>query len=298
MTCILKFEYYKNYIDSELIPWKNNDKKSIRSSTDIIEEYQVGTIIKHQKLIKIITPFSVYIPYAKCSILNTNTTLALVSYCFFTRIAIYTTSAKNIKKYINSNQLNTHLDKIENSKITLQLVDRSIIELQDQHISFENILNDNIYTFVWLKASTDKASVDEIIPGMHICLNDILIGIIYNIIGDQLYIIPNITILLNLDTDRLTNIFITINKNNQITKTYTPMLKINDKIILINDQPLDTNSMIYFEEIKLNIPLNTYLWYYPYMVKLNISRESRLLTLYIKPEQLDKKIFNSFSKNI
>ncbi len=71
MTCILKFEYYKNYIDSELIPWKNNDKKSIESSTDIIEEYQVGTIIKHQKLIKIITPFSIYIPYAKCSILNT-----------------------------------------------------------------------------------------------------------------------------------------------------------------------------------------------------------------------------------
>lgn len=291
MSCILKFEYSKNYIDSELLPWKNNDKKDIINSTDIIEDYQVGTIIKHQKLIKIITPFFVYIPYAKCSILNTDHTLSLVSYCIYTRIAIYTTCNKNVKKYINSNQLNIFLDNIT-CCIYIELANKSFVDLA-LHISFENILNNNIYPFIWLKTKISETLKDDIIPGMHVHIRDKLIGIIYNCIDDQLYIIPNITLLLNLNTNRLSNVFFTMDNEQIIKNTYTSLLKPDDKIISINNKKLNTKSMIYFEKIKLYIPSNTYLWYYSMynnLIKFNIIRDSKQLITNIKLYQLDKKI--------
>ena len=295
MSCILKFEFTKSYINNELIPWINQKDKI--ESSDIIEEYQVGLIIKHQKLIKILTPFFVYIPYAKCSILNTDHTLSLVSYCYYTRVATYTISNKNVKKYINSNMLNMNLNNITNT--TLKLANKSIINLQDPDISFENITNDNIYPFIWLKTELNEQYREDIIPGMHVYSNNKLIGIIYNIIDNKIYIIPNITLRLNLSICKLYNVFIKIDENQIITNTYTQQLKPNDKIISINNNQLNTESMIYSDEMKLYIPLNTYFWYYSIhssQIKLTIIRNHKQLTLNIKPEQLDKKVsFNTES---
>ena len=127
MSYILKFEYSNKYIDDQLLPWKRelNKKESIISD-DMIEYYQIGTAIKYSNnTIKIITPFFIQIPYSKCSIWNTEYTLRLISYCYFTRIAVYTTKIENIQEYILFETIHTNLSDLSN--ISIKQIDQSNI---------------------------------------------------------------------------------------------------------------------------------------------------------------------------
>jgi hypothetical protein len=318
MSYLLKFEYSNNYINDQLLPWKNQLNKEKSISSDHIEEYfQIGTAIKYSNNnIKIITPFFIHIPYSKCSILNTEITLQLVNYCYFTKIAVYTTNIKNISKSIKFDSIDTTLRNLTNNNI--KQLDNSLIKLSSIITHFENMINDNIYPFVWLKSSIiDCSMIDDLIAGLPIYSGNKFIGILYNIINDQIIIIPNINIKLNLINYKLSNIFIDtdIDNHNQtiIKQSYNSYLKIGDTICSIDDQIinnqsmifydkltiyLNNQSMIYYNELKIYIPINTYIWYQSTksnIFKFKIIRDDKILNLNINNKRLDKQI--SFTIN-
>ena len=304
MSYLLKFEFSNNYIDDQLLPWKKqlNKQESIQSDT-IIEHYQIGTAIKYSNnTIKIITPFFIHIPYSKCSILNTEITLQLVSYCYFTRLAVYTTNIKNISKYIKFETISTDLTNLSN--INIRHLDKSINNLSSIDIYLEHTSNDNIYPFVWLKSPIiDQSIIDDIITGLPIYSNDKFIGIIYNYTKEHIIIIPNINIELNLYNTKLSNIYIDTdldltNNKTIIKQSYISNLHIGDQINMIDDLHINNQSMIFYDKLMIDIPINTYIWYQlikSNIFKFNIKRNDKILNLDINSKRLDKQI--SFTVN-
>jgi hypothetical protein len=298
MSYILKFEYSNKYINNQLLPWKEElNKKELTSHNDMNVILQIGTAIKYSNnTIKIITPFFIHIPYSKCSILNTELTLQLVSYCYFTRVAIYTINIKHIKEYIEFENIDTNLSQLDN--ISIKQIDKSIIKLSDINIVFENLMNDNIYPFVWLKSTIND---DNIILGSPIYANDKFIGIIYNIVDNVINIICNINIIMNLSNNKLSNIYFDIDQS-IITKIYSNKynnLNIGDSIYKIDDICINDDQILY-TKLDIDIPINTYIWYesiYSNIFKFTIKRDDRILNLNIKTEQLENKLSVTINNN-
>jgi hypothetical protein len=291
MSYILKFEYSNKDITEQLIPW-NNEINLLSFDEDISEYYQIGTVIKYDdNTVKIITPFFIQIPYSKCTILNTDITLNLISYCYYTRIAIYTVN-HDFKEYINFNSINTNLSLDFNTYI--KQIDKTNIEIINTNIIFENIMNENIYPFVWLNGIiTNIDLLDTIIPGLPIYSNDIFIGIVYNLNDNIINIIPNINIILNLNNKPLSNIFFDydlIVKQSYTKKTNN--LQIGDVINSINDIKINKSS-IYYDKLNIDIPINTYIWYeaiYYNVFNFLITRNNKKMNININTEKLNNKI--------
>jgi len=302
MSYLLKFEYSKNYIDDQLLPWKKQLNKFDPEVSDEIIEYQVGTAIKLQNnIIMIVTPFFIHIPYSKCSILNTDIILQLYHYCYFTRVAVYTTTIKNIK--FNNINLELNLNNLNNPFI--QNLDSSIINLNRLEIFFDNISNQNIYPFIWLKSRINPSIIDDIITGLPIYTNDTLCGIIYNIIDEHIIIIPYINIELNLNllNNRLSNIFIDIDINEDqqtiIKQSYNSGLNIGDKILMINNLFIDEDSLVFYDKVNIHIPLHTYIWYQSNsnnVFKFKIERNELIFSQNISSKRLDKQISFTISE--
>ena len=279
MSYILKFEYSNKEITENLIPWNIGTIDNTEA-----DHIQIGLAIKYpNNIIKIVTPFFIQLPYARCTILNTDIILQLISYCIYTRVAVY--NVKNIDNFYKFELLNTDISNLS-LKSHIEQIDKTKIEIQDISINIENKMNENIYPFVWLKCTINESNKEDLIAGLPVYHNNILIGIIYNIDSTTITIIPNINIILNLANKPLSNIFFnyTSKRNN---------VHVNDIIININKNKI-INDLIYYNKLNIFIPINTFLWYESIMYntfKFNIIRNGKKININIKTEQLKNKLF-------
>jgi hypothetical protein len=74
--------------------------------------------------------------------------------------------------------------------------------------------------------------------------------------------------------------------------------EIGDRIYSINNNIIIGDGYIYFEDIGINIPLNTYLWYsLENKFNINIFRRNKQISLKIDTELLDDKIPMNITKD-
>lgn len=286
MKYILKYTYQKSVIDKHLLPWKEYKE----SDEEIIIEYQIGIALNGY----IITSFFIYVPYAECSLLDIETgneiILKLNRYCYFRRIAIYNTD-EHIDNFIIENynyDLSNISDCYVNTFENNYLLDK--IELE-----FTNIKDDHIYPFIWLKGyinNLDEDIISSLIPGMPIYKDNIFVGIIYNLIDDNIYIIPYINIENTILDNQLVNIFIELTEDKNIISNIhskTSVLEIGDEILTVNDNVLNSNQKIYDSKFKIDLPFHTYIWYNKTNILL-INRNSEIITVSVVLEKLEKRL--------
>ena len=244
---ILKFNYDPDYIDSNLLPWKDILYKNTSSSCskrELVEEYQIGICIKSKSNgVEFITPFFIHIPYSECSVLidgsDIELKLSLHKYCYFTRIAIYkfdtiklSPSENILAKQIMSNHL-TNLSlkhcRLNNmdGNYYINAVDDTNILLTDTKVNFKNMMNENIYPHIWLESyidvDLDKQTLtdtldelyEKIVPGSPVYrLNtdaldsDIIIGIVHSNENNFINIIPMVSVYKLQSQNIYSNIFV------------------------------------------------------------------------------------------
>ena len=146
---------------------KNSEKKTVFDE----EEYQVCLAVKCPiNKVQFVTPFFIHIPYSSCRIFNNGKSyiLKLKTFCYFTRLATYVLLRddniscsdeewNNIFKefYINAIKINTNYDLnkiIADSDLSYffaKTIDNNSIHLPNIKIEFKNILNQNIYPFIF-----------------------------------------------------------------------------------------------------------------------------------------------------
>lgn len=235
-------------------------------NNEIIEKYQVGISIKCPiNGIQFVTPFFIHIPYSTCRIFSNGRSfkLKLNTFCYYTRLVTY------IIEYDDSwsldewddiislfsetnNKINYNLNenKLNSSHIYINSIDGDELLLSYVDIKFKNIMNQNMYPFIWIECNLantqyyekkySSANFDEsdennyylnekIISGTPIIIKKSqltassqednygeLLGIIYNCENGVLNIIPSITITNIINGHVYKNIFIETEKSNNI----------------------------------------------------------------------------------
>ena len=293
MKYILKYTYKKSIIDKHLLPWIDN------IDDNIIIEYQIGIALNKY----IITPFFIYVPYADCSLLDIESgneiKLELYKYCYFRRIAIYNIDER--VKYMNIENYNYDLSKLENCYVNI--FDNNIF-IDRIDIEFTNIKDDHIYPFIWLKGFINDLNDDiisSLVPGMPVYnINNLFVGIIYNIIDDYIYIIPYINIEKTILENSLLNIFIDLidDEKNIISNIHgkKTLFEIGDEILSINNDVLNSNKKIYDNNFKIDLPFNTYIWYNR-VESILIVRNNKIISISVILENLEKRLSLKIEKN-
>lgn len=312
---ILQFEYAEKDIYDNLAPWLqnlrpdiyNNIKQKINDNPKTTY-YQVGLAIKNDNNnVNIITPFNIYTLYSSCKIINygdKEIELTLDNYCYYTRLASYTIKQDNDDLSKDDNiviKLKDYNFKINNlNKVRIKTLNKDII-LQNMDVVFKNVVNENIFPFVWLESDIPNKYIDNInetlISGLYVYKsNDILVGIVYNV-KKKITIIPMITIIKFMINSKLSNIFFDyhINQdyiNNNLEKEFDYLnmtkkkdieykisddklqgnimisqtydmndLEIGDTIYSIDSKIINEEGEIFSSELKIYVPVHTYLWY-------------------------------------
>jgi hypothetical protein len=264
---ILKMSYNDKYINNQLLPWdtllndelydKSNDKLYDKLYNDY--DYQIGIAIKNDSNgVCIVSPFDIHFLYAKCELIiksiNLDLTigptnsikLKLYSYCYFQRLATFVIDDDNINCDIKQQIINTSLDIISSNLSNISKIDHYAHIINDEkiilgksNVVFKNILNDNIYPFIWIESKIildsdlgsdldsdlesdlgsdlDKDQIfDKLVCGTPIFESNEsnnFVGIIYNITDDIINIIPVISILKLMSGTNLRNIFFNYDSN-------------------------------------------------------------------------------------
>ena len=234
--------------------------------------YMTGTgyiiITNGKKELKIVTPFNIFVLYSTISIIGSvipncnmdEIPLKISNYCYWTRLVTYTIDHESIDKQYKQTikTLTNSAMKIKSEDLKLlsmiqsnnydyymKTMNDQIIPLTNYLIEFSNIMNENLYPFIWLKMTFDHVQhqfnlSSELVQGCPIYKidkfdkksNDTLIGIVLNITNNQLWIIPIVSINHVLTSsninDKLTNIFINFELYN------------NSKNIMLNDDVLES----------------------------------------------------------
>lgn len=339
---LLKFNASIKTVDENLVPWKpkfineiHDFKENPRPvntellvNNDIIEQYQIGLAILHQQKIIIITPFSVYFPYAECILCDYNIKLKLSNFCYYSRLACYTVNDdvdESIIKEIKNSAIQITKDNLKLDNITniyIDTIDNDHLKTHNNITVFKNIMNTNIYPLIWIETNIDKdlciedsngdAYVDKLLPGTPIYSTNgnLFIGILYNHDMNLINIIPTITINKIINGNVLNNIFFDYDINHDdispinnhtysliVTQTYmntkSPIstLNIGDCIFTINNINILPNGYILYHDIGLNVPLHTYIWYSNKKTHtFDILRNTKYMKLQIMTESLYNKL--------
>jgi hypothetical protein len=205
---VLKFTFDKNQINKQLIPWQryfdreiidnqlnsplSNSNREFAFNSEINayhsiedEEYQIGLAIKKSdNQILFVSPFFVHIPYSEIGLLNCGDVeikLKLKTYCFFTKLALFEfDSVETINKKIYSQilenafdieSLSVDLSNIDSKKIYINPIDDINILTTNNQIVFKNMINDNIYPFIWIESEIDREFITN--SGLSDFSNDI-----------------------------------------------------------------------------------------------------------------------------
>lgn len=318
MNCnyILHFTYNNKYINDQLIPFQEFNNSQPHS--DILEQYQIGVAITcPSNHVQIITPFFIHIPYSECRLLIIGSEpikLKLYNYCYHMRLASYIIEDQNninkIFAYTNINSIK--LDNLDQYLCYINQIDNEIIPLININIQFNNLLNDNIYPFIWIngeidnseeKISDDENILDDILPGTIVykynkqTQQKTLLGIIYNVIDEKIQIIPLVSIIKVIKKYKLKNIFFDYNMFeksliiNQIYSNKNKKLEIGDIIYKINNKNVNRNGTIYCNFLKIVLPIHTYLWYINNnKINFTIIRNDNLLDIEVTKELLNEKL--------
>jgi len=297
---VLRFVFSNNDVDDKLLPWK---KYCTEPDNTINETYQIGIGINYKKKY-IITPFSIYMPYAQCFISDSNIKLKLDKYCIYTRLAYYIyDNDKNDHQinYYNIAKNNLDLSELHNLYINTFITKINVI---DSKIIFKNINNILMNPFIWISLQISSSYnnygnvYDSIIPGTPVMKDNNIKGIVYNVDKNNILVIPIINIIMN-NCDKLSNILIkyniikskTIITNLRSNNTYKQLI-----VHSINNKKIE-NGNVFFKNIKIYVPLNCYVWYSKRHIELkyikffNFNVPNTYNILYITK----KNIFNMIS---
>lgn len=326
--------------------WINN-RTNIDQSEIILpdEEYQSCIVVKCPiNIMQFITPFFIHVPYSSCRIFNNGKSfiLKLNSFCYFTRLASYILLEEDNKShtkkewnhefnqfYINAISIdqNYDLNKINNIEdkpfFFAKTVDEDIVHLPNIEINFKNILNQNIYPFIWIEAnlnnelSDNNSFIDErLVPGTAIFQNQInsvtsyneFIGIIYNCTDGKINIIPNISIFNIMSGYQYTNVFFEYDVNPYYNKIFYDDLNINElgnklnslselnrtkknqvKKNQFNKAPIIVKQ-IFKNEININIDKNDSLKVGDYIMSINDNDIKQNCYIYLECINIDVPI--------
>jgi len=327
---VLKFSCSSKYIDNQLLPWKKYFKEKTdlsienQEDEDIYEFVQIGIPIHKDNNIYFISPFSVLVPYSKIELLNigdTNIELKCTKFCYFTRLALFefdsiseidTDIIQEIKDAGYSLE-NPCLNKISTNELYVDTIDNDNIVLDNSNVVFKNMVNDKIYPFIWIESDVPDLILDKLIPGSPVYMkkNNEYIGIVYNV-DEKINIIPKITIIKLLNDNNLRNLYFKYDicekeklnrrskRKNKVLKiietddNYTKKgdkLEINDYIQSVNDIVVENNGLLYFSDVNILVPINTYIWYLVGdKIKLCVTRNDKQKELYLTPKSINKKI--------
>lgn len=343
---ILQFEYTEKDIYNNLVPWLNDTRpdiyNDIKQKTDDNSKtiyYQVGLAIEHNNSVQIVTPFNIYTLYSSCKIINygdKEIELSLNNYCYYTRLASYTIMMLDKNNLIEDDsvviKIKDYHFKINNlNNACIKTLNKDII-VKNMEVVFKNVINENIYPFVWLEADISKKYIDNInetlISGSYVYKsNNILIGIVYNV-NAKVTIIPMITVMKFIINNKLSNIFFDYHPNQEyinnnlfmefnylncakkkdiefkisddklegniiISQThYIDDLEIGDTILSIDGKQINEDGEIFSSELKIYIPLHTYIWYSFNSDEYNfvIYRNKKRIEIKVKSEKLIDKI--------
>lgn len=332
---LLKFNASIKTIDENLVPWKPKFINEISNLTenphqvntdlvinnDTIEQYQIGIAIFHQQKIKIITPFSICVPYADCILHNYNIKLKLSDFCYYSRLAYYTLNddiddliINDIKESaIQITKDSLRLDNIDD--IYIDTLDNDHLKTYNTTVMFKNIMNMNIYPLIWIETKIDESLcvedsdgdsyIDKLLPGTPIynTNGNVFVGILYNHDMNLINIIPTITINKIINGNTLNNIFFDYEINYDdthsliITQTYINTknsintLNIGDHIHAINNINILPSGYVSFHNIGIDVPLHTYIWYSNKKTHtLCILRDTNFMKTQITTESLYNKL--------
>lgn len=308
---LLNFTYSKNNIDKKLIPWKQFVTTSCCNNDDeIINYYQFGVAINNEGRIRIVTPFFVQMLYSDCNIIGEmNIKLKLINYCYFSRIAIYETDDVNIYlDNVNFTSANYILSDINDKNFYFHTFGNINIKCINNEICFKNMINPNIYSFVFIESEISKEDKEtyeqQLISGTPLYNDDnIFMGFIYNI-NDKINVIPTITINKIINDEPLTNIYFNadINENDNtsllVSQSYNRNILVGDIICKLDEIPLSPSGLILNSQLNINIPLHTYIWYSNTKSHtLGILRNKDSLNINIKTENIKDVITPSVTMN-
>jgi len=230
------------------------------------------------------------------------------------RLATYILEDLNDIKKISAytNLTNIKLNNLDKYSCYINQIDNNIIRLKNIDIKFNNLLNNNIYPFIWINGEIDKSEEqisnddnieDDILPGSIVYKYNKkkqkrkLLGIVYNVIDEIPQIIPLVSIIKLMKYNKLKNVFFDYNifeKSLIISQIYSnkhKKLEIGDVIYKINNKNVNKNGTIYCNFLKIILPIHTYLWYINNnKINFTIVRNDNILDIEIIKENLNDKL--------